>query len=82
VHPMDTGLVAGIPAFYLEQLEIRESGGDLISRLSLFEPIAENPVLTLDLPKLKQLTMDGRDNNGNPVAAQISLESQTGGGGQ
>ncbi|MCG8016809.1 MAG: quinoprotein dehydrogenase-associated SoxYZ-like carrier [Candidatus Thiodiazotropha sp. 'RUGA'] len=79
VHPMDTGLVAGIPAFYLEQLEIRESGGDLISRLSLFEPIAENPVLTLDLPKLKQLTMDGRDNNGNPVAAQISLESQTGG---
>ncbi|MCG7957856.1 MAG: quinoprotein dehydrogenase-associated SoxYZ-like carrier, partial [Candidatus Thiodiazotropha taylori] len=82
VHPMDTGLVAGIPAFYLEQLEIRESGGDLISRLSLFEPIAENPVLTLDLPKLKQLTMDGRDNNGNPVAAQISLESQTGGGHQ
>ncbi|MEJ2621027.1 MAG: quinoprotein dehydrogenase-associated SoxYZ-like carrier [Candidatus Thiodiazotropha sp.] len=72
VHPMDTGLVAGIPAFYLEQLEIRDGAGEPISRLSLFEPIAENPVLTLDLPKRRQLTLLGHDNNGNPVAARIT----------
>jgi sulfur-oxidizing protein SoxY len=69
---MDTGLVAGIPAFYLEQLEIRDGSGEPLSRLSLFEPIAENPVLTLDLPKSRQLSLIGRDNNGNPVAAKVT----------
>jgi sulfur-oxidizing protein SoxY len=72
IHPMDTGLVAGIPAFYLEHLEIRDGSGELLSRLSLFEPIAENPVLTLDLPKSRQLSLIGRDNNGNPVAAKVT----------
>ncbi|MES9926987.1 MAG: quinoprotein dehydrogenase-associated SoxYZ-like carrier [Candidatus Thiodiazotropha sp. 6PDIVS] len=80
IHPMDTGLVAGIPAFYIEQLELLDIGGDLISRISLYEPVGENPLLTLDLPKLNQLTLEGRDNNGNPVAALISRESDGEGG--
>ncbi|MES9940834.1 MAG: quinoprotein dehydrogenase-associated SoxYZ-like carrier [Candidatus Thiodiazotropha sp. 6PLUC2] len=75
IHPMDTGLVAGIPAFYLEQLELHDADGALISRISLFEPVGENPLLTLDLPKLNQLTLEGRDNNGNPVAALITHDS-------
>jgi sulfur-oxidizing protein SoxY len=71
IHPMDTGLVAGIPAFYLEQLELYQADGSLISRLSLFEPVAENPLLTLDLPKLNQVVLQGRDNNGNTLSANI-----------
>ncbi len=73
IHPMDTGLVDGIPAFYLESLELRDPGGALLARLSLYEPVAENPLLTLDLPKVNQVTLQGRDNNGNPLQARVYL---------
>ncbi len=72
MHPMDTGLVDGIPAFYLERLALRDAQGDVLSRLKLFEPVAENPMLTFDLPKLDRVTVEARDNNGNPVSARIS----------
>lgn len=71
IHPMDTGLVSGIPAFYLEALEIHDKAGGLITRLKLFEPVSENPLLTFDLPEIDQVTLAGRDNNGNPVSARV-----------
>jgi sulfur-oxidizing protein SoxY len=73
IHPMDTGLVAGIPAFYLERLELYDPDGALLTRLALYEPIAENPLLTLDLPRLTLVALRGRDNNGNPIAANVRL---------
>lgn len=72
MHPMDTGLVAGIPAFYIEDLEIHDDKGAVLARLLLFEPVSENPVLTLDLPKVNRVALRGRDNNGNPVLARVS----------
>lgn len=69
---MDTGLVAGIPAFYIEDLAIHDDKGEVLTRLRLFEPVSENPVLTLDLPKLNRVALRGRDNNGNPVLARVS----------
>ncbi len=71
MHPMDTGLVSGIPAFYIERLEVRHNSGDLLTRLFLYEPVSENPVITLDLPKLNSVTVAGQDNNGNPVQAHL-----------
>jgi sulfur-oxidizing protein SoxY len=71
MHPMDTGLVDGIPAFYLEELEFRDAGGRRLARLQLFEPVSENPVITLDLPAVESVSIDGRDNNGNPVVARV-----------
>jgi sulfur-oxidizing protein SoxY len=71
IHPMDTGLVSGIPAFYLEELEIHDESESAITRLKLFEPVSENPLLTLDLPDIDQITLEGRDNNGNPVSARV-----------
>jgi sulfur-oxidizing protein SoxY len=71
IHPMDTGLVAGIPAFYLETLEVRDDQERPITRLALYEPVAENPLLTLDLPVVKRISLQGRDNNGNPVTARV-----------
>ena len=78
MHPMDTGLVAGIPAFFIETLEVRDTGGSLLTRLLLFEPVSENPVLTVDLPKVDQVALRGRDNNGNPIIARM-LGGQTAG---
>jgi sulfur-oxidizing protein SoxY len=71
MHPMDTGLVSGVPAFFIEKLEILDATGSLLTRLRLFEPVAENPLLTVDLPTADQLELRGRDNNGNPFNARV-----------
>ncbi|MGH8750245.1 MAG: quinoprotein dehydrogenase-associated SoxYZ-like carrier [Burkholderiales bacterium] len=74
MHPMDTGLAAGIPAFYIEQMSLKNAQGSEILRLNTFEPVSENPVFTFDLPELKpgqQLLLTGVDNNGNRINAGI-----------
>ena len=71
MHPMDTGLVAGIPAFHIEQLAITEPGA--AAPALLYEPVSENPVFSFDLPaRPRSFTrVSGRDNNGNRIAARI-----------
>lgn len=77
MHPMDTGLVAGVPAFHIERIDLRDGAGTPWLRLDLFEPVSENPVLSFELPALPQggLQVSGRDNNGNRIAALL-LERQ------
>ena len=72
-HPMDTGLVAGIPAFHLEKLEMANAQQQVLWRLFLHEPVAENPVLTFELPlhMTGELRLTGQDNNGNRVDARV-----------
>jgi sulfur-oxidizing protein SoxY len=67
MHPMDTGLVASIPAFYLEDLQLVDGAGEVWWRLGLHEPVSENPILTFELPPqaVDGLRLVGRDNNGN-----------------
>ena len=73
MHPMDTGLVAGIPAFHLEHLELLDATDRPCWRLALHEPVSENPIITFELPR--QLTghfrLVGRDNNGNRIDAVV-----------
>ena len=73
MHPMDTGLVAGIPAFYLEQLELRDSADQPWWRLQLHEPVSENPLITLELPTQgpRQFRLLGQDNNGNRIDTEV-----------
>jgi sulfur-oxidizing protein SoxY len=73
MHPMDTGLVAGIPAFYLEHLELADARGQPWWRLELHEPVSENPILTLELPAAgpQAFRLLGRDNNGNRIDAEV-----------
>ncbi len=74
VHPEDTGLAAGIPAFYIQQLELADDRGTPLMRIEGFEPLAENPVFTVDIPAVRSAAgyrVDGRDNNGNAIAATI-----------
>lgn len=73
IHPMDTGLADGIPAFHIEELAIADGGGRTLLRLFPHKPVAENPVFTLDLPAgtAGPLRISGRDNNGNRIAAEL-----------
>ncbi|MCE1251480.1 MAG: quinoprotein dehydrogenase-associated SoxYZ-like carrier [Comamonadaceae bacterium] len=73
MHPMDTGLVAGIPAFYIEQLELRDASGQPWWRLALHEPVSENPLITLEMPSEgpRAFRLLGQDNNGNRIDAEV-----------
>ncbi|SOZ40235.1 quinoprotein dehydrogenase-associated SoxYZ-like carrier [Cupriavidus neocaledonicus] len=74
MHPMDTGLVAGIPAFHLETLVLADAARQPLLRLTLHEPVAENPIFSFDLREavVPGLTVTGHDNNGNRIAAGVS----------
>jgi sulfur-oxidizing protein SoxY len=67
-HPMDTGLAKdGTPAFFIEKVEMRDAGGEGLATLELFEPVSEDPTMTV-LVRLPQtdgaVKVEGRDNNG------------------
>lgn len=73
IHPMDTGLVAGIPAFHLETLVFRDVIGKPVARLEISQPVSENPVFTLTRGTTEgALLAEGRDNNGNKLNARIA----------
>jgi sulfur-oxidizing protein SoxY len=74
MHPMDTGLVGGIPSFHIESLALHNSQGQAVWRLGLHEPVSENPLLTFELGDGVRgpWRLTGRDNNGNRVDAQVS----------
>ncbi len=71
MHPMDTGLADGIPAFYIERIEVKDAAGDEVGVIMPFEPVAENPVFTVNTPGDGPVTLSGRDNNGNRFKAEI-----------
>lgn len=78
-HPMDTGLADGIPAFYVEELELQGRDGTTLGKLQIFEPVSENPVLTLK-PQLgpddDRVIVKGRDTDGNLIDAVVPVNTQ------
>jgi sulfur-oxidizing protein SoxY len=65
-HPMDTGLVDNIPAYYIDDLTLRTASGRTLGEVRMQAAVAENPVLTL-MPKLNagdSVVFAGRDTNG------------------
>ena len=73
MHPMDTGLVAGVPAFFVNRLSLRDGQGRELARLLAYEPVSENPVFSFDFaqPPAGGVTIVGTDNNGNRIASQL-----------
>lgn len=71
-HPMDTGLAPGIPAYYLENLQVLGNGYKII--IQLFEPVSENPVFTFNLPNTDQesLALTARDTGGDWFEATLA----------
>ncbi len=74
-HPMDTGLAAGIPAFFIEKVTIEDAGGVLLGEMATFEPVSENPLLTFEVPAGvgDDITVTARDNNGNIFRRKVAL---------
>jgi sulfur-oxidizing protein SoxY len=75
IHPMDTGLADGVPVFHIETLTLRDAHGRALMQIHPAEPVAENPVFTIDLPPglpAGPFALHGRDNNGNPIAAEVA----------
>ncbi len=73
MHPMDTGLVNGIPAFFVSKLVVRDGADHELLRLQTFEPISENPVFSFDFVKAPPgpLRIVGVDNNGNRIDSRV-----------
>lgn len=73
MHPMDTGLVGGIPAFYLKQVAVIDAGGTELLRLATWEPVSENPVFSFDFAARPSgpFRVTGVDNNGNRVEGRL-----------
>ncbi|HYH40224.1 MAG TPA: quinoprotein dehydrogenase-associated SoxYZ-like carrier [Azospirillum sp.] len=74
-HPQDTGLVAGIPAYFIEELTLTGDDGRVLGRLQTGEPVAENPVFTLELRPgaARSMRVRGRDNQAGEIDATIPL---------
>ncbi len=72
IHPMDTGLIAGIPPFHLESVVLSDEAGRPLARLEVSQPVSENPVFTLSRgSNAGALQARGRDNNGNTFDVRI-----------
>ena len=73
MHPMDTGLVNGVPAFYVNRLSVQDAQGRELARLQTYEPVSENPVFSFDFdsPPAGGVTIVGTDNNGNRINSPL-----------
>ncbi|MDT7835757.1 quinoprotein dehydrogenase-associated SoxYZ-like carrier [Aquabacterium sp. OR-4] len=73
MHPMDTGLVNGIPAFYVSRLTVRDGRERELLRIHTFEPVSENPVFSFDFSARPPgpLRIVGVDNNGNRIDSRV-----------
>ena len=73
MHPMDTGLVNGVPAFYVNRLSVQDGAGRELARLQAFEPVSENPVFSFDFarPPAGGVQVVGTDNNGNRIRRHL-----------
>jgi len=75
-HPMDTGMLANIPLFLIEDLSVADAAGAVLARLTLQEPVADNPTLTLlpDRPAAGEaLTLKARNTNGTTFTVRVPI---------
>jgi sulfur-oxidizing protein SoxY len=73
MHPMDTGLAGGIPAFYINKLALRDDKGVERLRLLTYEPVSENPIFSFDFADktVGTLHLVATDNNGNRITGEV-----------
>lgn len=74
-HPMDTGLAKdNTPAYYIEHVKLRSSSGAPLATLEMFEPMSEDPTVTLMVPlstSESAVEMEGRDINGGLYRSHV-----------
>lgn len=71
-HPMETGLIFGNVAFFIEKIEIRDENKKLLSKLITSAAISENPRITLESKKsFKELELKFFDNDANEFELKL-----------
>jgi sulfur-oxidizing protein SoxY len=70
-HPMDNGMVSGIPEFYLNQAQLNDAHGKLLATLELFPAVSENPTLGFDIEGDGETHLSLRDISGNLFSAAV-----------
>lgn len=70
-HPMDNGLINGIPEFFLNRAELRDASGQSLASIELFSAVSENPAISLEVEGQDPVQLWLRDNNGNEFEAQF-----------
>lgn len=73
MHPQDTGLVGGVPAFFINRLSVQDGQGRELARIVGYEPLSENPVFSFDFPQPPEggVRIVGTDNNGNRITSRL-----------
>lgn len=70
-HPMDNGMVSGIPEFYLNQAQLKDTHGKLLATLELFPAVSENPTLGFDIEGDGETQLSLRDISGNLFSGAV-----------
>lgn len=66
-HPMDNGMIPGVPAYFIETVEVSGTDGRALARLALSEAVAADPTFTLLIDEERPseaIAVRARDNNG------------------
>lgn len=76
-HPMDTGLAKdNTPSYHIETLNLHGSSGEPLAIVETFEPVSEDPTMTLMLhvpPSDASIEIDGLDNNGGTYRSSLPV---------
>lgn len=78
-HPMDTGFVANIPTYNIEELTVKSSADVVLGEMEIWASVSEDPAITL-MPRAKPgnvLTVTARDTNGRDYTATIPVAGQS-----
>lgn len=78
-HPMDTGLVANIPTYAIEEMSVRSESGTMLGQMALFASVSEDPAITL-MPRAAPgatLSIVAHDTNGRTYAAKVPVARQS-----
>ena len=70
-HPMDNGLVSGIPEFFINHAELLDERGQQIATLVLYPAVSENPSLGFDVRAPGPTRLVLQDNSGNRFEAAV-----------
>ncbi|WLH70427.1 quinoprotein dehydrogenase-associated SoxYZ-like carrier [Pseudomonas sp. FP2309] len=70
-HPMDNGMVSGIPEFFINHAQLRGRDDQVLAELELFPAVSENPTLAFDIDAPGPTRLVLRDNSGNEFDAAI-----------
>lgn len=77
-HPMDTGLVENIAAYYIDHLTVRTARGDTLGVIAMHPALSEDPSITI-LPHVaagEPLVLSGGDTGGRTYAARVGADAR------